>query len=96
MATVTILELALSRGLVESEGGGYSAEAIEATGLPFMGGCALCGACIAAYNAAPTKSGFLMCAKECADGHGFATIEEAEAFLAETPRLECDCGVVES
>ena len=34
---------------------------IEATGLPFFGGCEICHASIACYNAYPSKSNYLRC-----------------------------------
>lgn len=53
--------------------------AFEEEGLPFLGGCSVCGASIAAYNACPGKNGYLV-GKCCANAHNtFATIEE---FLA--------------
>lgn len=52
---ITILQLAIFRGAQATESGSYTLAAIEATGLPFWGGCKRCGACIAAYNASPTR-----------------------------------------
>jgi len=85
---ITILELAIHRGAKADLGGGYTMGAIEDTGLPFMGGCSVCGACIAAYNACPSKSGFIKCASGCIDEDGWDTVEEAnrdmEAFFQES------------
>jgi hypothetical protein len=80
---ITVLQLALHRGAEMTEEGGITAGAIEAVGLPFMGGCASCEACIAAFNAAPTRTGYLMCSRTCAGELGFKTIEEAEEWLKE-------------
>ena len=80
---ITILDLAIFRGVKVKEGDtvGVSAGDIEDVGLPFMGGCQRCGACIAAYNAAPTSTGFLMCADGCAEGVGYDTVSEANMAL---------------
>ena len=89
---ITVLELALHRGVKEDTNGNISMGALEDVGLPFMGGCLICGAGIAAYNACPSKlsagaaklceqSGYLKCASGCIDEDGFATVEEANANL---------------
>lgn len=82
---VTVLDLAIHRGAKPNadgpSAGSYSAEAIMATGLPVLGGCARCGATIAAYNAAPTTEGHIMCVSGCAEGVGYATVEEANFAL---------------
>lgn len=77
---ITILDLALYRGARETDGR-LDAGEIERVGLPFFGGCFVCHASIACYNAAPTTTGYLACANECADGRGFATVEEANEFI---------------
>ena len=48
--------------------------------LPIMGGCEGCYASIAAYNAYPSHSGYLRC-KDCISQDGFATVEQARAFI---------------
>ncbi len=78
---ITILELAKFRGAKEDADGGMNGGEIERVGLPFMGGCACCGACIAAYNASPSKSGYLKCTNECIGDDGFETVEEANLHL---------------
>jgi hypothetical protein len=88
---ITILDLAIHRGAEPDEEGCYSAAEIHRTGLPFMGGCELCGATIAAYNAAPSKSGFLRCAKECVEGAEYSTVEEADAALFPKENEKCSC-----
>lgn len=78
---ITILELAMFRGAKETEDGNISMGEVEKTGLPFMGGCGLCGACIAAYNASPSQSGYLMCSEGCIGDCGFDTVEAANIHL---------------
>ena len=78
---ITVLELAIFRGAKESPEGGMSGAEIERVGLPFMGGCQRCGACIAAYNASPSQTGYLMCTKECIGDVGYETCEEANLAL---------------
>lgn len=77
---ITILQLAIHRGAKVAPDGSVNGEDIEAVGLPFMGGCG-CGACIAAYNACPSKTGFIMCASGCIGDYGFDTVEEANEYL---------------
>jgi hypothetical protein len=50
-------------------------------GLPMLGGCACCEACIAAYNACPSKSGHLKCADSCIGDDGFDSVEDANIAL---------------
>ena len=78
---VTILELAKHRGAEEVEGSINGAE-FEKVGLPIMGGCEICGATIAAYNACPTRTGYLRCNREeCLGYEGFENVEEADRFI---------------
>jgi hypothetical protein len=77
---ITIFELAVHRGAKEDERGGINGEEFERVGLPMFGGCQDCGASIAAYNAYPSKSGFLKC-KDCIDESGFPTLLEANRML---------------
>lgn len=77
---ITVLELAEFRGAKE-EDGCMSAGEIERVRLPFMGGCACCGATIAAYNACPSRSGYLKCASGCIDDDGWETVEAANIDL---------------
>jgi hypothetical protein len=79
---ITILELARHRGVKEQDGR-ISGQAFEDVGLPFFGGCQRCGASVAAYNMYPSRSGYVQC-EDCIDDEiGFASCEEAEAFLAQ-------------
>ena len=53
---ITVAELASYRlGRPASTGGDF-----EEASLPMMGGCYVCGASIAAYNAHPDRNGFLV------------------------------------
>lgn len=78
---VTVMALAIFRGVKESEGGGYTMGAFEDVGLPMLGGCQRCGASIVAYNACPSTTGYLMCASGCIDGYGYDTVEQANMAL---------------
>lgn len=51
-------------------------------GLPIMGGCEVCYASIAAYNAYPSKSGFIRCAAHIGDD-GWESAEEAAREIFE-------------
>jgi hypothetical protein len=81
MKYVSILDVAFARGVKEVDGTINGAE-FERVGLPFMGGCQGCGASIAAYNAYPSKSGYLQC-RDCIEGIGFASVEDFERQEAE-------------
>lgn len=49
-------------------------------GLPFIGGCEVCGAAVAAYNSHPSTSGYLRCST-CIGDDGYATVESANAAI---------------
>jgi len=100
---ITILDLAKFRGVKESEDGSITMGAMEEVDLPFMGGCGMCGACIAAYNASPSKSGYLKCTNGCIGDDGWDSVEQADRDLKamaeeyeaaeECPDSEyCHCG----
>lgn len=91
MAPVTVLALASFRlGRPASTGADF-AEA----GLPMLGGCAVCGASVAAYNACPSRSGYLKCAAGCIDGDGYDTEAEADAALFGADQDEADTEATE-
>lgn len=72
---ITILDLALHLGAKAEEDGAIPASEIQRVGLPFMGGCLHCQATIAAYNAYPSKSGYLKCA-DCIGDDGWKKAED--------------------
>lgn len=73
---VTVMELATHRlGRDATTGQDY----IDAR-LPMMGGCYVCEASIAAYNAYPSQIGFLMCGDDIG-GDGWDTVEEANKAI---------------
>jgi hypothetical protein len=78
---ITVLELAVFRGAKESETGGFTMGEFDRVRLPMLGGCSVCGASIAAYNAAPSRSGVLKCAEGCIDADGFETVQEANIAI---------------
>jgi len=49
----------------------------EEAGLPMLGGCEVCGASVAAYNACPSRSGYLRCLHGCVGEDGWESVEEA-------------------
>jgi hypothetical protein len=78
---VTILEVALARGIKSAEGSdGYSMGEFDRVGLPMLGGCQVCEACIAAYNACPSTTGYLRCASGCIGDKGFPSVKAFEAW----------------
>jgi len=58
---VTILDLAKYRGVKANDDGSITGGEFERVGLAIMGGCEVCGASIAAYNAYPCKTGYWRC-----------------------------------
>lgn len=94
---ITILDLAKHRGAQEDPNGGFSAEAILNTGLPFLAGCGPCGESLVAFNAYPSKLGVIRC-KDCIGTNGFETVEEANASLfgeeeSCTDEHDCKCQI---
>jgi hypothetical protein len=73
---ITILDYVKSKA---GEKDSYSAEDFYRNGVEMLGGCEVCQATIAAYNAYPSKSGFWRCAN-CIGNSGFTTVDE---FLQE-------------
>jgi hypothetical protein len=59
----------------------YTAEDCLASGVDILGGCQLCAATIACYNAYPSKSGYWRCA-DCIGDTGFATIADFTTHIA--------------
>ncbi|MGH3177766.1 MAG: hypothetical protein ACRDPF_28305 [Streptosporangiaceae bacterium] len=56
----------------------YSAEDFSRNGVGMTGGCQLCAATIACYNAYPSTSGYWRCA-DCIGHDGFATVADFKA-----------------
>ena len=81
MSAITILDLAKHRGAREGDGGGINGGEFDRVGLPIMGGCEVCGATIAAYNACPSTSGYLRCASGCIGEDGWTDVAEANIAI---------------
>jgi hypothetical protein len=80
--SVSVYEVALARD-VQVVGGSVNGAEFARVGLPILGGCCVCGATIAAYNAAPSTYGYLMCLNGCVtDETGFPTVEAFEKWAA--------------
>ncbi len=77
--SVTTLDCAVARGAKPDEDGNFTMGDVQAVGLPFFGGCEICHASIACYNAYPSKSNYLRC-RSCIGNAGFATTDEFEAW----------------
>jgi hypothetical protein len=73
------MDVAKFRGAKGDEDGIISMAEFDRVGLPMVGGCAGCGASVAAYNMYPSKSGYVCC-KDCIYEKGFSTVEEFEQF----------------
>lgn len=74
---ITIQDLATYRlGRNAITGGDF-----ERAGLPIMGGCEICHATIAAYNACPSTSGYLRCAADCIGDDGYESVFAANGAI---------------
>lgn len=86
---ITIHELAEYRmrqaGTLEEGQTTFSAADYYAAGLDILGGCEICSASIAAYNACPSRSGFWRCWNGCIGDDGYKTVEEADAAIFGAP-----------
>jgi hypothetical protein len=71
---ITIYDVALARGAKATPDGGLSGSEFDRLGLPMFGGCQMCGASIAAYNASPSMTGYLMCSNACIGDYGFPSV----------------------
>lgn len=76
MSEPTILDIAVAWGASEDERGGINGGEFARLGLPIMGGCQVCGATIAAYNAHPGTNGYLVGSCCVAGVEVFETIED--------------------
>ena len=78
---ITLFDLAVHRlGLDAENTVGLKGDDFEKAGLPMFGGCFRCGATVAAYNACPTKTGYIAC-QGCTDGDGWLSVQEANEAL---------------
>lgn len=76
---ITVHEIAEARGVKSDGDGGSSIQDYADVGLSMMGGCHVCAAMIAVYNAYPGRNGYWHCA-DCIEGDGgYETVEEFEA-----------------
>ena len=58
-------------------------------GFEMMGGCEVCGAMLAAYNAHPSWSGFWRC-KYCIGDTGWTDVEDAAKTILAEPVEACE------
>lgn len=84
---LTVLDIASAKLGREARNGAD----FDEVGLPIMGGCEVCGATVAAYNACPTRTGYLRCASGCVDDLGFRTVAGFDGWAAEQAAAEDDC-----
>lgn len=87
---ITVYDLALARGAVEVNGA-LSGDEFARLNLPMLGGCIVCYAAIAAYNACPSRSGYLKCASGCIGDDGYATVAELDADVDQNYGHGEDC-----
>lgn len=89
MSYITIMDIALARGVQKDPRGGYSSSEFKRVGLSVMGGCVRCQATLAAYNAYPGRCGYWLC-KSCVENDGFETVDQFEQYTSEAEWLEED------
>jgi hypothetical protein len=76
---ITLLHVAEARGVKADADGCVNGAEFARVGVPMIGGCESCGATVAAYNAYPSRSGFIRC-EDCVGGAGFEDVAEFEDF----------------
>ena len=81
--SVTIWQVAEARGVQRDASGAVNGAEFARVDLPIIGGCEVCGATVAAFNAAPSTSGYLRCVRGCIGDLGFATVEAFETWCKE-------------
>jgi len=79
---VTIYELACHR-LNMPNADSLNGADFDRARLPMLGGCEVCGATVAAYNACPSKTGYLRCANGCIEDLGWEDVEQCDRDIFE-------------
>ena len=78
------MDVAVARGVQKGTNGAINGAEFIRVGLPIIAGCAHCGATVTAYNAAPGRNGYILCAGTCSEpDYGFPTVEAFEAWAKE-------------
>lgn len=77
---ITILDVAIARGAHVNADGSINGSEFERLRLPIISGCRFCSETLGAYNAYPSKNGFICCGAH-AEGIGFETTDEFEEFI---------------
>ena len=80
--SITILDVAEARRVQAGEDGSITMGEFDRVGLPFFGGCEMCGATMGPAQSHPSKTGYLRCG-DCLGDLGFETVEEFEAWCKE-------------
>jgi hypothetical protein len=80
---VSILDVALYRGVEEGEDGAIDGGEFDRVGLAIFGGCANCGATIGPWNAYPSIRGTWRCG-ECIGDLGFKSEADFEKWVEES------------
>lgn len=82
MTPITVLDVAIAHGAKRDEKGCINGSEFDRLGLPICGGCEICSASIAAYNACPGRYGYLRC-KACIAEDGFASVDAFDKWCKE-------------
>lgn len=78
---ITVFDLALYRLQLPKDTESLNGADFQKAGLAIMGGCQVCGATLAAYNACPSKAGYWRCLHGCIGNEGWESVEEANQAI---------------
>ena len=73
---ITIVDVAIADGANVDPDGGINGGEFERLGLPMVAGCQGCGETLGAYNAYPTRSGYVGCADCTPEEYGYQTVAD--------------------
>ncbi len=85
---VTILDIAIAKGVKHNEDGSISMGEFEELSLPFFAGCQHCEASLGPAQSFPSTTGYIQC-RHCIGAEiGFETVEEFDAWVRENCQEE--------
>jgi hypothetical protein len=87
---VTIHELALHRLELPTSTTELNGAQFAEAGLAILGGCEVCRATLAAYNACPSKSGYWRCLNGCIGDAGWDDVAQASRDIFESEQTAPD------
>jgi hypothetical protein len=79
---ITVSDLCIHRLGLPDDVESINGAQFEQAGLPILGGCEVCEATIAAYNACPSRTGYLRCL-DCIGDLGWDDVAQANRDIFE-------------